>query len=449
LSTFAMDNFRRLADTIAADISEGRLRGGERLPTQRDFAFKNGIAVSTASRVYSELARRGLVVGEVGRGSFIRALPSTLSLSEPHRGLIDLEYNFPILQAQQSLVATTLEAVIRSDSLGRSMLAVNVGGSRIVRETVASFLANGSWRPDPDGVLFTGNGRQAIASALSASATVGGRIGVEALTYPVVKGIVSRLGLIAVPVTMDQSGMRPDAIALAHRNSPLRAIYIQPHLQNPLGISMSDARCTEIAEILHRHDLVAIEDAVYSFLLGERVPLAAYAPARTILVESLSKRLSPGLTLGMIVAPPGPIFERLSTAIRLGAWTPCGFALEFGYHWLKSGAAAVIEEAKRRDAVDRQKIASQALDGLSFAGDRRSYHVWLELPDRWRAETFVSAAARHGIAITPAAAFAAVPGHAPNAVRLALASPALNDLSEALKTIAKIYNGEPDATSAH
>src|SRR5476651_669054 len=125
-----MHNYRTLADRIAADIAEGKMRGGDQLPTQRDFAFKHRIALSTASRVYSELARRGLTVGEVGRGSFIRAMPTALSVSEPRKELVDLEYNFPILPTQLSLLAPALEDVIRSDAFGRSMLPVNVGGTK-------------------------------------------------------------------------------------------------------------------------------------------------------------------------------------------------------------------------------------------------------------------------------------------------------------------------------
>ena len=56
-------------------ILSGTYRPGERLPPQRDFAYARGIAVSTASRVYAELARRGLTAGEVGRGTYVRSDP--------------------------------------------------------------------------------------------------------------------------------------------------------------------------------------------------------------------------------------------------------------------------------------------------------------------------------------------------------------------------------------
>ena len=67
--------YLKLADAVAAEIASGALKPGSRLPPQRTFAYERKIAVSTASRVYAELLRRGLVVGEVGRGTFISGEP--------------------------------------------------------------------------------------------------------------------------------------------------------------------------------------------------------------------------------------------------------------------------------------------------------------------------------------------------------------------------------------
>ena len=49
----------------------------------------------------------------------------------------------------------------------------------------------------------------------------------------------------------------------------------------------------------------------------------------------------------------------------------------------------------------------------------------------------MAAAARHGIGVTPSSAFTVGHGHAPNAVRLALASPPIERLREALLTLAQ------------
>jgi len=69
--------YKAVVDALAADIRAGRLLPGTRLPTHRQLAAREGIALVTASRVYAELAAMGLVSGEQGRGTFVReiALP--------------------------------------------------------------------------------------------------------------------------------------------------------------------------------------------------------------------------------------------------------------------------------------------------------------------------------------------------------------------------------------
>src|SRR6266702_917878 len=91
--------YLKLADTIATEIANGTLRPGDRLPPQRNFADQRQIAVSTAGRVYAELLRRGLVVGEVGRGTYVagRARDPGHTRTEPESGRIDLEFNFPTI----------------------------------------------------------------------------------------------------------------------------------------------------------------------------------------------------------------------------------------------------------------------------------------------------------------------------------------------------------------
>lgn len=99
-------DYRRIADRIADDIATGRLQPGDRLPPQRVFARRRGIAGSTAGRVYAELVRRGLVVGEVGRGTFVRAAPTApagRALAEPAGSApVNLELNYPPRPASRS-----------------------------------------------------------------------------------------------------------------------------------------------------------------------------------------------------------------------------------------------------------------------------------------------------------------------------------------------------------
>ncbi|GAA4226276.1 PLP-dependent aminotransferase family protein [Actinomadura meridiana] len=440
-----MDDYRRVADELAADIATGRLRPGDRLPPQRAFARRRGIAVSTASRVYRELGRRGIVVGEVGRGTFVRAAdrPAVQALTEPGDARVDLELSSPVVPEQTALLAAGLERLLRPDVLQGALGPTGVAGTPEAREAAARLLAVPGWRPDPSGVLFAGNGRQAIAGVVAALVPPGGRLAVEALTYPVVRGIAARLGVTLVPVAADEHGMIPQALADAHRAAPLGAVYVQPTLHNPTGTTMPWVRRAELGAALERLRLHSIEDRVWAFLPEDGpAPLASLAARRTVVVDSLSKRLAPGLTIGFAV-PPADLYGRVAAALRSGAWAPTGFALAAVSGWIADGTVEAVTRAKRADAATRHRLAADRLPDAAGYGPP-SYFCWWELPAPWRADTFVAAAARRGIAVTPAAAFTAGTAAAPRAVRVGLASPPLETLARALDVLAEIAAGSPE-----
>ncbi|MFJ6620648.1 PLP-dependent aminotransferase family protein [Kitasatospora sp. NPDC091335] len=436
-----MDDYRLIADRIAADIADGRLRPGHQLPTQRAFARSRGIAASTAGRVYQELARRGLTVGEVGRGTFVRAGRAAdggrVALAEPAASPVDLELSYPTVPGQAELLAGGLAPLLRPDALGDALRPVGVAGTGSARRAFAGLVSTGFREVGAEELLFAGNGRQAIAGALSALVPPGQRLGVEELTYPVVRAVAERLGIVLVPLAVDEHGLLPDAVAAAHRTAPLRALYVQPRLQNPLGASLPQERAVALVEVLRRLGLPVVEDAVWSFLRPELAPLAVLAPERTVLVDSLSKRLAPGLTTGFAVVP-AELREAVAGSLRSGGWTTSGFALEAAVRWIGDGTLASVEAAKRADAAARQLLAREVLAGQRLRSDPRSYSLWWELPTGLRAEIFVAEAARAGISVTPAAAFAVDPRRSPSAVRVGLASPPLPVLARALETLARI-----------
>jgi DNA-binding transcriptional MocR family regulator len=452
-----MTDYRTLADELARSLAEevtaGRRKPGDRLPTSRDYAHRQGIAPSTASRVYAELVRRGLAVGEVGRGTFFRgatALQPVPAREADAEGIVDLELNFCVLPDQGALLAPGLARLASSETLQLLLSRMGVRGDAAARGAAARVMAHGGWMPEPDSLLFAGRGQQALSACFTALIAPGERLGLEAMTYSLGKGIALRLGLQAVPLPMDEQGVRPEGIAAAHAAHPLRLLYLQPELHNPLGITMPPQRRQEVAELCRALDILVVEDSVYGFLSENAAPpLAAYAPERVVVVDSLSKRVAPGMTLGFLSAPTA-LRHRLAGALRLGGWAAQGFALAAGVTWMEDGSVDTLVLRKRKDARQRNALARQVLGGggLVLRGDPRAYHLWLELPDPWRAETFVAAAARRRIAVSPAADFAAGPGHAPNAIRLALAAPEQAALRPALETLLELALAGPDATAA-
>jgi DNA-binding transcriptional MocR family regulator len=438
-------DYLKLADAIAADITSGALKAGDRLPPQRDFAYEREIAVSTASRVYSELLRRGLVVGEVGRGTFVSgdARRGVTVPEEPHGARIDLEFNYPMLPTQSAMIAKSLQGLFLPDALEAALRQVASIGTQPARTTSAAYLARKGWAPSAEQIVFTANGRQSIAAALAAVVPTGARCGVEALTYPFVKGIAARLGITLVPLAMDEHGVRPDAVQKAHREGRLSALYIQPVMQNPLGITMPPARRAELLRVVEKLALIVIEDAVYGFLEDEAPPLAAEAPDSCVVLDSLSKKVAPGLALGFIVMPQR-LRESMMAAVRSGGWTASGYALAAGQRLMGDGTAAELSRLKRIDAARRQQLAAKYLEGFELQANGKAYHLWLTLPSHWRSQAFVAAAARRDIALTPSTTFAVAAGHAPNAVRLALGAPTMQQLETGLQMLSGILNAREE-----
>jgi DNA-binding transcriptional MocR family regulator len=444
LGAIFMTDYSALVQEIATEIEGGRLKPGERLPPQRTFAYEKGIAASTAGRVYAELLRRGLVVGEVGRGTYVagQARDPGHARTEPHDGRIDLEFNFPTVPQQAALIAKSLTGLQRADVIGSAVGPVTTERLATACTIMASHLKSPAWQPDAEGFVFTGAGRQSIAAAISTLVPVGGRLAVEALSYPMVKNIAARLGTAIVPIAMDAEGLRPDALAKVHRLAPLSAIYVQPVLHNPLGLTMSETRRRDLLRTAQKLGIFIIEDLVYGFL-SDAPPLAALDPERCIVADSLSKGVAPGAAIGALQVPSA-LRDRVATTVRGGAWTAAPLPLEVAMRIVADGTASELKRLKRIDARRRQQIIRKALAGFQIDADPASYHLWLRLPDRWRSEAFATAAAHRGVAITPSLAFAMTPGHAPNAVRLALGLPSHDELALAGERLATLLNTRPD-----
>jgi DNA-binding transcriptional MocR family regulator len=114
--------------------------------------------------------------------------------------------------------------------------------------------------------------------------------------------------------------------------------------------------------------------------------------------------------------------------------------------WIKDGSADAILKRKRKEAAARHRLALGILDGQRLGAHPAAYHLWLHLPEPWRSETFVEAARRRGVAVTPAQAFVVGRSATPDAVRVCLgAARDRTQLEAGLRTLADILGEAPEA----
>ncbi len=111
------------------------------------------IAVSTASRVYTELLRRGLVVGEVGRGTFISGEARRgIAAAEPSRAARASIWkcNYPMLPTQSAMIARSLAGLERAEALELALRHWRpAAGTQEARTISAEFISRKDWAPDP------------------------------------------------------------------------------------------------------------------------------------------------------------------------------------------------------------------------------------------------------------------------------------------------------------
>lgn len=431
--------YKLLVDTLTTDIRSGRLPAGTRLPTHRALAARHEMAVVTASRVYRELAAAGLVSTEQGRGTFVRdvALPPGHGVDQPAvtADSVDLTFNHPTAPGQADQLRGALRDLATTGDLESLLRYQPHGGRTQDRAVVAAHLAARGLPGDPGQVLLVSGAQHGLAITLMATLQAGDVVAVDALTYPGFIALARTLGLELAPIPVSQDG--PDLDALDHlcATRRVRAVYAMPTMHNPLGAVMDLPARTRLVDTARRHGLLLVEDASYAYLAPDAPPpLAALAPETTVHVTGLSKSVATGLRVGFVAAP-AHLVPALERAIRVTTWNTPALTTTIACRWLRDGTVDDLEARKRADATTRQTTARHALRGRPYLAHPSSYFGWLPLPDDARADRIATTLAeQHHISVATARPFTTTT-HAPQAIRLALATPTPDQLEQTLTTI--------------
>ncbi|BEP42623.1 PLP-dependent aminotransferase family protein [Variovorax sp. V15] len=433
--------YKQLVDELAAEIRDGRLPPGTRLPTHRKLAERHGLALVTASRVYAELEAMGLVSGEVGRGTFVREASLRVGPGAEQRALpadlVDLNFNYPALPGQAELLRGALRQLAAGGELDAMLRYAPHGGRMHERACFARHLASRGLTVEPSNVLIVDGAQHGLAVTAMALLQPGDVVAVDALTYPGFKVLAEAHKLELAPLPAAGQGPDLDVLERLCARRRVRAIYAMPTMHNPLGWVMGTSRRKRLVAIARRHGLLVIEDAAYAFLADDPpAPLAALAPETTVYVSGLSKNVATGLRVGFVAAPDAWV-PKLERAIRATTWCTPGVTTAIACSWLEDGTVERLESQKRQDASARQAIVGEVLAGMGCMRHPSSYFAWLPLPEETRADLVAAALMREGVSVSTAEPFA-TSKHVPHALRLALGSVGLDGLRSALGTVRRV-----------
>src|SRR5215218_2099189 len=261
LAEFPDTSPRGIAGVIARLVNSGELAGGIRLPTVRELAASLGVSPATVSQAWQALARAGLIESRGRAGSFVRgSVPGRLA--PRMRGMA--APNDPVRLDLSRGTPDPLLLPALGPALSRVSARAETGSYQAepVIPGLAAVLAD-SWPSDAESIMVVDGALDAISRTLDQLVRFGDRVVVESPGFPPFLDLLDLIGAEAVPVELDEAGMRPDALAQALHRRPV-AILLQPRAQNPTGASMTAARAAELARVIRSasqiDDLVVIED---------------------------------------------------------------------------------------------------------------------------------------------------------------------------------------------
>ncbi|AEF20013.1 MocR-like ectoine utilization transcription factor EhuR [Pseudomonas fulva] len=417
--------YKRLVQAITADIDQGTLSDGQRLPPQRQVSDALGISVQTVTNAYKELERQGRVRCEVGRGSFVSRRTServaTSMLDHDEQALMDFS-NARILHTAEHdrLWRQTCMELAQEAEQPWIHAFRPIAGLEHQREAAVRWLARLGMAVSIEDVLLTNGAAHAIFLALATLAGPDDVVLCEGLTDHGAIGSSQVLGFTLKGLEMDHYGLNPEHFEDMCANEKITALVCTPNLNNPTSALMPDERRREIAEIARRYGVYLIEDDVYGPLLtGQQAtrPLSHYAPELSFYCTSMTKSVLTGLRIGYLVMPKR-LALRTESILRVNSWMAASLMGEVAARWIDSGEAEELVQLQRQLLANRQALVEQELSEHLIGAHPYSLNSWLRVPDGWEIDGLLRELRRRNVALTLPDPFVPPGMPRPRAVRL-------------------------------
>lgn len=403
LRTLSGPRYLAIVDALAADIESGRVVPGTQLLPHRDLAGRLKLSVGTVSKAYAEAERRGLISGEVGRGTFVRAKRSSAPKQNGgSNGSINLSLNVPPATGADDALRNALQEVASDRTLARLINYLPHQGVFEHRTRVANWLRKLNVKSVPEQLFITSGAQHAAWLALSAVAKQGDVVVAESLPYSGLLALAELSHYRLRGVDMDEQGAMPESLDRVLGDTGAKAVYLTPTLQTAYASVMSGPRRREIAEIIRKRGAFLIEDDVYSFLCETPpIPLSSLLPERAFYITSFAKSVAPALRVGAVIVPDA-FHARAINCLRSSSWMTSPLLVETLVRLIGSGALDIQVTRKRQRARRLHEHVRRILGDTARSGDD-AFHYWLTLPPNYSESDFIAQASVRGFNIAPSA----------------------------------------------
>jgi GntR family transcriptional regulator/MocR family aminotransferase len=378
-------------------ILDGELESGTQLPPTRTLADWLGVARHAVVGAYESLQGDGLVVAQVGSGTFVapelrRAKPLAPSdipvwsstVAQPIKAFA-LGVPMPDAAFQHRLAAAVRKHILSDDlsTLGYG----DPRGSARLREMIANDLKQSRGvHCSPEQIVVTTGTQQVLRLCAQALIPAGGTVWLEDPGYPTARRTFAAAGLQPRSTPVDSEGIAamvgPDGLGAA------KAIYVTPSHQFPTGSVMSLPRRLALLEWAHRHEAWILEDDYDSEFRYHGAPLTALAgldrSQRVIYIGSFSKSAYPALRLAYAVVPFAALEAVVTARSTFDRFVPPMLELAMADLMADGSLAQHLRRArgqcKRARDLLVQVLVSTSKGLLTIAAPNQGLHLLAWLP---------------------------------------------------------------------
>src|SRR5262245_53222182 len=305
--------------------------------------------------------------------------------------------------------------------------------------------------PDPDDLIVTTGGQQAIDLITKTLVDPGDPVICEAPTYPGAVPTFSSYEADIHQVSTDDDGLRIDKLeellaALSRDGRQPKFIYSVPSFQNPAGVTLSLERRRRLVQLAREHEVLIVEDNPYGLLRydgEEQATLYNLDGGDYVLyLGTLSKILSPGIRIGWVAAPP-PVLEKIGLGKQAADLCTSTLSQYFVREYFGEGRwrdyiADLIEIYRRRRDVMLDALDQNFPEGADWTRPEGGLFLWATLPDYIDTTDLLAKALRENVAFVPGRSAYADGERGSSAMRLNFSASDEDELREGIRRIGTV-----------
>jgi 2-aminoadipate transaminase len=303
-----------------------------------------------------------------------------------------------------------------------------------------------------DDLLIVSGSLQALDLVNNTLLARGDTVLIEKESYQGAINRLTRLGVKAIGIPLDDQGMRMDALAntladLKAKGITPKYIYTIPTVQNPTGSILPEERRAEMLRLSEQYGVPIFEDDCYADLIwdGKRPP-AIYAMSKSsnvIHVGSFSKSIAPALRVGFIVAPWEMMSRMLALKTDAGSGALEQMVLaEFCAPHFATHVPKLTRGLRAKLDTLMDALGEQFGTAAEFEAPKGGIFLWVKLPDNVDTLKLYQAALAAGVAINPGPEWSVDKPHSSCRLRLCFASPSHEQIREGVAVLADVCRKE-------